>query len=341
MRRVFLLIGILLTSASLLPAQSKKVVVTTPGNYYSPLRPAEIGELRAAVPSINLVAPDQSRIMAEVVDADGVIGTITPEMIRAAKKLRWVQVLVAGVERLLTPELVNSDITLTNCKIVQGPEIADHAMALLLALTRELHRAISNRTREEWATREYAPIELRGKTALVIGVGGIGTQIAVRAHACGMQVIGVDPRDMPYVPFLQKSVYPDRLDTVLPEADVVFVAAPHTRQSEGMIGAKEFALMKENSYFIAVSRGKLYDTTALVKALETKRLAGAGLDVTDPEPLPKGHPLWKFENVIITPHIAGRSDGEGQRYIALYKENLRRFAADEPLMNVVDKRKGY
>jgi len=99
--------------------------------------------------------------------------------------------------------------------------------------------------------------------------------------------------------------------------------------------------MRQNSYFIAVSSGKLYDTAALVKALETKRLAAAGLDVTDPEPPPKGHPLWKFENVIITPHIAGRSDGEGQRCSALYKENLRGFAADEPLMNVVDKRKGY
>jgi phosphoglycerate dehydrogenase-like enzyme len=182
---------------------------------------------------------------------------------------------------------------------------------------------------------------LQGRTAVVIGVGGIGTQIAVRAHAFGMTVIGVDPKDVPYMPFLNRCVPPDRLDTVLPEADVVFVAAPHTRQTEGMIGAKQFGLMKKNAYFIAVSRGKLYDAAALVSALETKHLAGAGLDVTDPEPLPKGHSLWKFENVIITPHIAGRSDREHERYIALYKENLRRFAAGEPLLNVVDKGKGY
>jgi phosphoglycerate dehydrogenase-like enzyme len=172
-------------------------------------------------------------------------------------------------------------------------------------------------------------------------VGGIGSQIAVRAQAFGMRVIGVDPRDMPYVPFLQKSVPPDRLDAVLPEADVVFVSAPSTPQTEKMFGASQFGLMKKNSYFIVVSRGKLYDAAALANALETRRLAGAGLDVTDPEPLPKGHPLWKFENVVITPHIAGRSDGENARYVALYKENLRRFAAGEPLLNVVDKEKGY
>jgi phosphoglycerate dehydrogenase-like enzyme len=341
MRKVLIAILLMLQSAVFLAAQQKKVVLTSRGTAYAPLGPEVISELRAAAPDINLVAPDREQIMAELADADGVIGPITPEMIRAAKKLKWVQVGSAGVERYLTPELVNSDIVLTNCKIVQGPEIADHAMAMLLALTRELYRIIPARTQEEWATQQFHPIELLGKTAVVIGVGGIGTQIAVRAHASGMRVLGVDPRDMPYVPYLERCVFPDRLDTLLPEADVVFVSAPHTPQSEKMMGAKQFALMKKNSYFICVSRGKLYDMAALVNALETKRLAGAGVDVTDPEPLPKGHPLWKFENVIITPHIAGRSDGEDARYLALFKENLRRFSAGEPLLHVVDKQKGY
>ncbi len=341
MKRIILVALLVLSNTLVLSAQQKKVVLTSRGPYYSPLGTAELSELRAAAPNINLVVPEKDRIMEELADADGILGTINPEMIRVAKKLKWVQVGSAGVERYLTPDLVNSNITLTNCKIVQGPEIADHAFAMLLALTRELHRIIPSRTKEEWVQRQYNPIELQGRTAVVIGVGGIGTQIAVRADAFGMKVIGVDPKDIPYMPFLERCVPPDRLDAVLPEADVVFVAAPHTKQSEGMIGAKQFGLMKKNSYFIAVSRGKLYDGAALVDALETKHLAGAGLDVTDPEPLPKGHPLWKFENVIITPHIAGRSDGEHERYIALYKENLRRFAAGEPLLNVVDKQKGY
>jgi phosphoglycerate dehydrogenase-like enzyme len=322
-------------------AQNKKVVITSAGSYYSTLGPDVIAELRAAAPTINIVVPDQATVMQELADADGVIGTINPEMLRAAKKLQWVQVGVAGVERFLTSELVNSSIVLTNCKILQGPEIADHAMALLLALTRQINRAVETRTREEWLTREYQPIELQGRTAVVVGFGGIGTQIAVRAHAFGMQVIGVDVEDMPYLPFLKKSVYPDRLDSVLAEADVVFVAAPHTRETEKMFGARQFQLMKKGGYFISVSRGKLSDSEALAAALESGHLAGAGLDVTDPEPLPKGHRLWQFENVIITPHIAGRSDKEHERYIALYKENLKRFAAGEPLLHVVDKQKGY
>jgi hypothetical protein len=147
-------------------------------------------------------------------------------------------------------------------------------------------------------------LELRGKTAVIIGVGGIGSQIAQRAHGFGMTVIGVDPKDIPLNPDISRVVSPDRVDTVLPLADVVFISAPHTPQSEGMIGPKQFELMKKGAYFIAVSRGKLYNTDALVKALDERRLAGAGLDVTNPEPLPKGHALWKFENVIITPHIA-------------------------------------
>jgi phosphoglycerate dehydrogenase-like enzyme len=214
-------------------------------------------------------------------------------------------------------------------------------MGILLALTRQLVVSIRDYSQEAWAKPKTAPIELLGKTAVVIGVGGIGTQIAVRAHASGMTVIGVDTKEFPYMPFLARTVPPDRLDEVLPSADVVFISAPLTGQSRGMMGAKQFELMKRNSYFIAVSRGGIYDMNGLVRALESRNLAGAGIDVTNPEPLPKGHPLWKFSNVIITPHTAGVSDGEYGRDEKLFIENLRRFAAGEPLLNVVDKEKGY
>ncbi len=341
MRRILSCVLVVLVISPLAGAQQKKVVITTAGTYYSPLGEKEIAELRAAAPGVRLVAPARDQLFTELADADGIIGTIDAKILQAAPKLQWVQVGSAGVERYLTPEFKSSRVTLTNCKILQGPEIADHAFALLLALSRELNRSIPRRTQEEWTTRAYNPIELQGKTAVIVGVGGIGTQIAVRASAFGMRVIGVDPKDQPYVPFLQKSVPPDRLDAVLPEADVVFVSAPHTTLTEKMFGERQFGLMKKGSYFIAVSRGALYDGEALAKVIESKRLAGAGLDVTNPEPLPKGHPLWKFENVIITPHIAGRSDGENRRYIELYKENLRRFAAGETLLNIVDKQKGY
>jgi len=161
------------------------------------------------------------------------------------------------------------------------------------------------------------------------------------ARAFGMTVIGVDPKDMPFNPDVSRMVTPDRLDTVLPLADVVFISAPHTPQSEGMVGPKQFELMKKGAYFIAVSRGKVYNTEALVKALDERRLAGAGMDVTNPEPLPKGHALWKFENVIITPHIATLSDGVGARYHELVLDNVARFSKGEPLRNLVDKIKGF
>src|SRR5581483_2255166 len=226
-------------------------------------------------------------------------------------------------------------IILTNNKVVQGPEIADHAMAMLLTLSRALPTYIANRQQETWRGRPYQGIELNGRTAVVIGVGGIGTQIAVRANAFGMNVIGVDPEDKPFMPFLKKVVKPDQLDEVLPEADVVFISAPHTPLSHKMMGPHQFELMKKNSYFIAVSRGGLYDLNSLVKALDSKQLAGAGVDVTDPEPLPKGHALWKFDNVIITPHIAGRSDKDRARMVGTIKANIERFAEGKPLINVV------
>jgi phosphoglycerate dehydrogenase-like enzyme len=212
---------------------------------------------------------------------------------------------------------------------------------MLLALSRGINRFVVHRQQELWQPRPYGGIELNGRTALVVGVGGIGTQIAVRADAFGMEVVGVDPEDVPYAPYLKKVVKPDQIDEVLPQADVVFVSAPHTPLSHKMIGPKQFELMKNGSYFIAVSRGGLYDLDGLVRALDSRRLAGAGVDVTDPEPLPKGHPLWKFENAIITPHIAGRSDKDRARMVGTIKENIRRFVAGKPLLNVVDKQKGY
>jgi phosphoglycerate dehydrogenase-like enzyme len=334
-RRIF----IALACALQLLAQQKKVLVA----YRDPKL---IQELRSATPAARIVPVTTKSVMQEISDADAFIGDITSEEVRAGKNLKWVGVMSAGVERVLFPpdgssDLRRSDIILTNNKIVQGPEIADHALAMLLMLTRNLYVLYRNDQQQVWNPDSFRGIELKGKTAAVVGVGGIGTQIAVRANAFGMTVIGVDPEDKPFVPFLQRVVKPDEFDNVIPEADVVFLSVPDTPKSHKMMGAREFGLMKNNSYFIAVSRGGIYDMNALVKALDEKRLAGAGVDVTDPEPLPKGHPLWKFENAIITPHIAGRSDQDAERMIGTIKENLLRFVTGKPLINVVNKQKGY
>ena len=291
------------------------------------VEPNGIAELQAASPGATIVGAADKELLGQIADADAIIGTISPELVRAGKKLKWVQIGSAGVERYLhlsTPELLNSDIVLTNGKIIQGPEIADHAFALLLTLTRGTRRYVMEQSKEEWPRGRENLIELRDKTAVIIGVGGIGTQIAVRAKAFGMKVIGVDPEDFPLAPHLDRIVQPNRLDSVLPEADVVFVSAPHTPQSDQMIGSRQFDLLKKGAYFVAVSRGRLYSMEALVRALDSRKISGAGVDVTDPEPLPKGHALWKFDNVVITPHVAGGSDGVGKRRMDLYKENIRR-----------------
>jgi len=325
--------GLLLASG--LAAQNLKVLVLSRLGHEAFLR------MQAAVPNVTLIEGDRSQVAAQLADADGVIGPFDLKLIGGAPKLKWIQSESAGVEAFtFLPGFAQSKIVLTNNKILQGPEIADHALGLLLGLTRGIAIAARGGS-QDWNQKNFNPIELRGKTAVIVGVGGIGTQIALRLNASGMTVIGVDPKDMPYNTYLARTVAPDRLDSVLPEADVVFLSAPLTPKSRKMMGPHEFELMKPNSYFIAVSRGGIYDMDALVKALDSRKLAGAGLDVTDPEPLPKNHPLWKFPNVLITPHIAGRSDGENARYEALYIENLKRFAAGEPLLNVVDKEKGY
>jgi phosphoglycerate dehydrogenase-like enzyme len=324
----------LLAVAAVAAGASKKVVVI--GMDHQALQ-----EFQSVSTEVKVEPADSSRLLDQVADADAIFGTINPKLFHAAKKLKWVQVYSAGVETYRFPEFINSQVTLTNCKVIQGPEIADHALSLLLALTRDLYQVIPRRTEERWRRGEYHPIELRGKTAVVVGVGGIGSQIAQRAHAFGMRVIGVDPKEMPFNDYVSKMVFPDQIDRVIPQADVLFVSAPLTPESKGMIGAKQFSMMKKGSYFIAVSRGGLYDTAALVKALDEGRLAGAGMDVTNPEPLPSGHPLWKFPNVIITPHIAGQSDGIEARRVELIKENIARFAKGETLINIVDKQKGY
>ncbi len=325
-------------SVSLCGAQQLKILVAGQNE-------ETIADWQSASDKVKLVRVSSDTAMGEIADADAYIGNISPELVQAGKKLRWVQTLSAGVEQVLhksgSDAMANSDIVLTNNQIVQGPEIADHAMALLLAHTRFLPTYLKRQADENWQGRPYTLVELNGKNALVIGMGGIGMQIAIRAWAHGMKVVGVDPEDIPYAPYVEKVVKPDMLDSVIGDADVLFMAAPHTPASHRMIGPDQFERMKQGSYFIAVSRGGTYDLDSLVKALDSQRLAGAGVDVTDPEPLPKGHALWGMDNVIITPHIAGRSDMDRGRMLGIVKSNIKRFAEGQRLYNIVDKQKGY
>ena len=329
--------------SAVLSAADRKIVINAVDNHNrwaftdDALRDYRTAGQGAAI----VLAKSPADMAREVVDADAVIGGLSQDQFGKAKNLKWVQTFSAGVEGLRWKEFLDSNIVLTNCKIVQGPNIADHAMALLLTLTRGLNTFFTEKEKEHWDREGRELLELQDMTAVVIGVGGIGSQIAQRAHGFGMKVIGVDPKDLPPNINVTRMVYPSQLDTVLPLADVVFVSAPLTPESRHMMGPHQFDLLKKTSFFVAVSRGGIYDTPSLVKALDSHKLAGAGLDVTDPEPLPQGHPLWKFANVVITPHVAGNSPGSYARRVTVFKENISHFVRNEPMRNVVDKQKGY
>lgn len=284
--------------------------------------------------------------MREIADAHALIGLSgrhpAAEFLKKGKKLKWMAHSSAGVEATLSdPYVRNADFILTNMKIIQGPQIADHAMGLLLNFTRYL-KHFNKQMETGWNRQADLPlIELRGKTMLVVGLGGIGTQVAERAFAFGMTVLAVDPKDIPYMRAVEYVGKPEELDELLGQADVVINCTPHTPETEKMYGPLQFSHMKDGVYFINISRGPIVDTEALVAALRSGKVRAAGLDVTDPEPLPDDHPLWSMTNVTITPHIATLSDIRPERYQREYNVNVERFLSGHPLRNIVDKQRRY
>ncbi|MDG3006915.1 D-2-hydroxyacid dehydrogenase [Paludisphaera mucosa] len=309
------------------------------------LRPEEMSDLQAAAPGLDLiVCGGEDEAVARVAEAQGLCYIVTPRVLRAgAKSLQWAQNPSAGVEHLMgIPELVEGPIVLTNMQRAFAPEIADQALAYLLAFTRDIPHFLRDNAEKRWGDRRRGVVleELAGKTMVVVGLGGIGTEIARRAYGFGVRVVATDPKVWERPLFVDELHKPEKLHDLLPTADVVASAVPLTKASTKLIGAKEFGLMKQGAILINVSRGKVVDTDALVAALDSGKVAAAGLDVTDPEPLPDGHPLWS-RNVIITPHTAGQSPGGERRRHEILRENLRRFAAGETLLNVVDKKAGY
>jgi phosphoglycerate dehydrogenase-like enzyme/glyoxylase-like metal-dependent hydrolase (beta-lactamase superfamily II) len=306
------------------------------------LMPARLNELKRVAPDV-LFVPVKSADEAakEAGDADAVLGFCTADIVRSGKNLRWIQVGHAGVEKDLNEEIAGSSIVLTNTQRLYGPNVADQAMSLLLCLTRGLREAVPGHGSGIWKAPEAPPRELHGKTMLIVGLGGIGTQISRRANAFGMRVMAIDPKAMERPAFVFSLDKPDRLMSLLPKADVVVVACPLTKETRGLIGKEQLAAMKKSAYLVNIARGGIVNTSALAEALEAKSLAGAGLDVTDPEPLPSSSPLWKMSNVVVSPHQGGQSEEARDRQWRLWRENVRRFAVGEALLCVVDKAKGY
>lgn len=269
---------------------------------------------------------------------------LTPDFLAAATNLRWVQARSAGVDQYVElPGIRNNElVVLTNMQGIHGPVIAEHVMGTLLALSRDLPAYLEAQARGEWA-REAGSGQraLAGATMLVAGMGGIGTEVAKRAHGFDMRVLATVRTKRAAPSFVDELGTDKDFERFLPLADVVVICLPLTSETEGLFDARILDLMKDDAVLVNIGRGPIVDTDALVRALEEGKLGGAALDVTDPEPLPAGHPLWALDNVVITPHVASRAGLTGARRDVLFRENVRRFGAGEPLLNVVDKRAGY
>jgi phosphoglycerate dehydrogenase-like enzyme len=302
--------------------------------------------MQAVAPGVTLVAaPERVDAVREAADADAVIGECVPEVIAAGPGIRWVQRMYAGVERCLAqPAFAERGIVLTNMQKVAGPVMSEHVIAFMFALARGFASYVPAQARGEWADEavpEERLWELKGRRVLVVGLGGIGTEVARRAHALGMDVIAIRNSGTEGPPFVSQVGLPKDLAAFAGRSDVIVNTLPLTAETRGLFDREIFDAAKRGALFINVGRGGTVVTADLVAALEDGRIGGAGLDVTDPEPLPPDHPLWRAPNVLITPHVsAGVAGDEGPRWIVA-RENLRRYVAGDRLLSEVDLAKGY
>jgi D-2-hydroxyacid dehydrogenase (NADP+) len=268
---------------------------------------------------------------------------ISPERLAEAAQLRWIQTLSAGVDHMLSPALsARKALAITNASGVHAEPIAEHSFMLMLALARRLPRVLELQREPRWDSepfRENLPT-LAGSTLGILGVGAIGQHIAQLGAAFGMRVLGMR-RSGAAVPHVEQVFPPSGLHALLRQAQYIVNVLPLTAETRGLLGPSEFAQVRPGAVLINVGRGATVQTEALITALKTGQLAGAGLDVTDPEPLPTDHALWRCENVIITPHYSGGRPGYLQRVTQLFLANLRRYRDGEPLENMVDLQAGY
>jgi phosphoglycerate dehydrogenase-like enzyme len=305
-------------------------------------------------------AASDADALAAIPDAEAFFGKITPELLAAATKLKWVQSPTASLEHYVFPELVAHPCQLTNMRGLFSDVIADHVFGFILCFTRNFPTYIRNQMEAKWApvggegervTFHTGPAHvtaidrahrcLSELTLGIIGLGNIGMEVAKRAVTFRMHIIAVDPVQTNAPSGVAAVWKPNRLPVMLAASDVVVVAAPHTPDTEKMFRRAQFQLMKPTAYFINIGRGAIVDLADLTAALQAKEIAGAGLDVYETEPLPADHPLWKLPNVILTPHVAGYSPRIAERHLNVLLENIRRFRHLEKLLNVTDKAKWF
>lgn len=288
------------------------------------------------------------RLEQEIRDAEIVIAwSLRPEQLNSAKKLRWIHSPAAAVHQLMFPELINSNVIVTNAREVHGPVVAEHAIALIFALAKQIPSAVRLQIKHLWGQQQMwntqpRPREVAGATLGLVGLGSIGREVAKRASVLGMRVIAVRENPRKEKPDGVEQVYgPGDFASVLRQADYLLLAVPITQSTKKLMNAERLSQMKRDACLINVGRGPLIDEAALIEALHNHQIAAAALDVFEQEPLPGDSPLWDLENLLITPHTAGLTEKLWERHYQLFSEDLRRYVTQRPLLGVVDKQKGY
>ena len=307
-----------------------------------------VERLRTDFPATEVFYSSKKRDDEEALrGADVMIGwSLEPAQLRSAGTLRWIYSITAAVDQFLYPELISSEIAISNAGSVHGPVVAEHAIAMMLALARRLPSAVRYQDRRKWAMEaiwheQPRPRELRGATLAVVGLGSIGAEVAQMAAALKMHVVGAREHPGRGAAGAHEVVGLEALDSVLGRADFVVLAAPLTPRTHHLIDARRLQLFKPGAFLINVSRGALVDEAALGKALRDRRIAGAALDVFEAEPLSRWSPLWKMPQVLITPHTAFLTENAWHRHYEVFTANLKRYMAGQPLEGVVDKSRGY
>ena len=324
---------------------------------HPPVEPERLAKIAAAAGPMRVVnAADEAETLQAIGDADAFFGKITPPLLAAATRLRWVQSPTASLEHYLFPALVEHPCVLTNMRGLFSDVIADHVFGYVICFARNFHRYIRSQLAGRWepaggeaerstfaagpgTTRamDRAHMHLADLTLGIVGLGEIGSEIARRGGAFGMRVVAVDPIQTAPPPGVAALWRPERLPDLLAESDFVVIAAPHTPETYKLFRRRELRQMKRTAHLINIGRGAIVDLADLTAALQAGEIAGAGLDVFETEPLPADHPLWGMANVIITPHVAGCSPRIAERHLGVLLENLRRFVRGEPLRNVASK----
>jgi phosphoglycerate dehydrogenase-like enzyme len=271
--------------------------------------------------------------------------SITPENFQRARNLKWIHLAVAGVDESVFPELLKSKVIITACKGMHSHTISEHVLGMILCFAKGIHLSTLRQVQKKWAFNEVMKqrFELKGKTLGIIGLGGIGLELAKKSKCLGMQVVGMKNRlkKGEKIRYVDRIFPKEKLPEFLSLSDFVALTLPLTEKSFHLIGEKELAQMKNSAYLINTSRGKIIDEKALTNALENHRIAGAGLDVFEEEPLNPNNRLYDLGNVLITPHIAGTMLDYFQKVAQIFKENLKRYLKGQNMINLVNKRLGY